>query len=73
MQHHDSKIGFICGAIGGVGKLLFDTHFSLNIQFDPDFFSKLMEVGIYAAFSGLLGVMSKDIYLWIKKSLKKRK
>lgn len=61
-QHN--PLAFAAGMIGGV------MHFIMNIQFDVDFLSKLIEAAITAAVCGFVGIAGKEIFVVAKNSFK---
>lgn len=60
---HNTKIGFISGAIGGFLKFITTVEASS--------FLKLIEAAITALICGAAGVIGKDAYTFIKSKLKK--
>jgi hypothetical protein len=59
----NNKIAALFGITGGM------FQFRLNIKVPVDFWSKLGEAGITAAFCGFLGVLGKELYKVLRNSV----
>jgi hypothetical protein len=63
-NNHDNWIGFMIGMISGIVKFLF---------IDPALFSRFLEAGITAVVCGVLGMLGKDVYVWVKNKMLSKK
>ncbi len=66
MTLENSKIGFICGAVGGGGKFLLQIHATV-------FMWNLAGAVVTAVVCGMAGVAGKELYQWCKTKIKNRK
>lgn len=67
----DSIIGFFCGMMGGILKLI--SGISGMVLLDAGFIGRLFEAGATAIVCGFLGVAGKHSFDWLRKKFLNKK